>query len=309
MRCLVTGAGGFIGAGLVQSLLAQGNQVWALDLALSLPGKPGLTLLPGTLTDATLLDRAFATRPQAVFHLASVPGGRAEVDPGLNRAVNLDATFKMMHRAAALPGTPVFVFASSNAVYGTALPDHVTDATPPAPASSYGAAKLMAEVLLADLTRRGQVCGMSLRLPGVVARPAQRTGAVSIFLSDLIRDLAQGLPVTCPVSPGATVWLTSHSRAVAHLVWAAGVAGPLALAPGLMLPALQASIADLIRAISDRAGRDMLPLVTFSPDPDTEALFGRYPPVTAARALAAGFAPAETMADLLAACRPMDRLP
>lgn len=35
--------------------------------------------------------------------------------------------------------------------------------------------------------------------------------------------------------------------------------------------------------IGDRTGRGVLPLVTFAPDPGIAALFGRYPPVTAAR--------------------------
>jgi nucleoside-diphosphate-sugar epimerase len=68
----------------------------------------------------------------------------------------------------------------------------VTDDTLPRPAMTYGAQKLAAEVLVDDFSRRGWVDGRSLRLPGVLARPPARTGQLSAFLSDIIRELAAG---------------------------------------------------------------------------------------------------------------------
>src|SRR5258708_20582959 len=81
---------------------------------------------------------------------------------------------------------PVFVFASSIAVLGSPLPARVDDATPPHPKLSYGAHKLIGEILVEDFNRRGWVKARSVRLPGVVARPPQRPAQLSAFLRDII---------------------------------------------------------------------------------------------------------------------------
>ena len=65
----------------------------------------------------------------------------------------------------------------------------------PRPAMTYGAQKLVGEVLVDDFSRRGWIDGHSLRLPGVLGRPPARTGQLSAFLSDIIRELAAGRPV------------------------------------------------------------------------------------------------------------------
>ena len=96
-----------------------------------------------------------------VFHLASVPGGHAELNYELGRQGNLDATLKLLEaaRAQTIGGAkaPVFVFASSIAVLGSPLPAHVDDTTPPQPQLTYGAHKLLGEILLSDFSRHGPV--------------------------------------------------------------------------------------------------------------------------------------------------------
>lgn len=59
---------------------------------------------------------------------------------------------------------PVFVFASTIAVYGSPLPERVDEDTPFNPQMTYGAQKLAGEFLVADFSRRGWVDGRSLRL-------------------------------------------------------------------------------------------------------------------------------------------------
>ena len=58
---------------------------------------------------------------------------------------------------------PVVVYASTIAVYGSALPEVVTPHTPLRPPLIYGAHKLACEVLLADFSRRGRLDGRALR--------------------------------------------------------------------------------------------------------------------------------------------------
>ncbi len=123
-----------------------------------------------------------------VFHLASLPGGAAEANPTLARRVNVDATWGLLDQCKAQVDAggapPVFVFASSTAVFG-AMPHPVHDDTLPRPLMSYGAHKLIGELLVDDHSRRGWVDGRSLRLPGVLARPPAPTGQLSAFLSDV----------------------------------------------------------------------------------------------------------------------------
>jgi len=65
-----------------------------------------------------------------VFHLAAVVSGEAEANFDLGMRVNLDATRRLLERCRALDAPPRFVFASSLAVFGGALPDPVPDDAP-----------------------------------------------------------------------------------------------------------------------------------------------------------------------------------
>ena len=75
MRCLVTGAGGFIGTYLIEFLLGQGHEIFALTHSPS----PFLESLKGNLLmiQGDIVDRAFVgqllkhRKPEIVFHLAA----------------------------------------------------------------------------------------------------------------------------------------------------------------------------------------------------------------------------------------------
>ena len=303
---LITGAGGFVGRGLVLRLLARGEALTLVDThgLDEWAGHPNVTSVLGSIADRALLTQALAGRPQTVFHLASVPGGRAEQDYTLGRSVNLDATLALLERLAEFAPVPVLVFASSIAVFGGPLPDPVSEHQPPRPLLSYGAQKLVGEVLIADFARRGWVDGRSVRLSGIVTRPSpppgQAAGAISIFLSDLIRDLPRGLPVTVPMSPGATTWLTSLTRTVDNLLWAASMSGALPAARVWTPPPLCVGMAELVEAIGVHHGRDLRSLVRYAPVAAVEAAFGASPPLLAPESRAAGFQDDGTLAALIA---------
>ena len=307
MHVLVTGADGFIGRALSRHLAAAGRlrgqaltRLTLLDRALGdVPAAPFVQPMPCDLADtaglAAWLQAQQASSPvHAVFHLASIPGGAAEQDPLLARRVNLDASTTLLEaaRAQVLAGgpAPVFIFASSIAVLGT-LAAPVDDDTPPRPVLSYGAHKLVTEILLADSHRRGWVQGLALRLPGVLARPPARTGQLSAFLSDFVRELAAGRPFTCPTGPQATTWASSLPCVVQALVHAAEL--PSAIGPtrhALTLPTLHFTMAELATAIGQAFGTPAHRLVQWAPDARIEALFGRFPPLRTPAAEAAGFA-------------------
>ncbi len=294
---LVTGAGGFVGRVLVARLLRDGlcgqivGRIVAVDLSLAdLPQDPRIRQVEGSIADAGLLEQALAEPVQAVFHLASVPGGAAERDPDLGRRVNLDATQRLLDLLRAQGQAPRFVFASTVAVYGDPLPALVDEDTAVAPALSYGAHKLACEVLIADATRRGWVQGCSLRLPGVVARPGDGVGLISAFMSQLFWKLRAGEPIVLPVTADGTAWWISVSSCVDNLLHAAGLdvrrLGPRCV---VQMPALHLTMTDVVQALARAYGADRLALVGHEPQPMVQRLFASYPPLSTPRAQALGF--------------------
>lgn len=295
---VVTGAQGFVGAALVKRLLAQGfngtpvTRLTLLDLGFDTPHADARVVqLAGSIADRDVRARVYTTPVDAVFHLASIPGGAAEKNYALGRAINLDATLGLLEDLRGQPRLARFVFASTVAVYGEQLPARVDEATLPAPALSYGAHKLMGETLVADASRLGWVQGCSLRLPGVVARPGDGAGMMSAFMSQLFWKLAAGQPITVPVSPDGVAWWISVGACVDNLLHAAQVdPARLNARRSYQMPVLRLSIAEVVEALAARYGADRRALVSYAPDPFIERLFAAYPPLHTPHAEALGLA-------------------
>ncbi|MGM9490332.1 NAD-dependent epimerase/dehydratase family protein [Ideonella sp. YS5] len=302
MHVLVTGAAGFVGQALVQRLLSDASAtaepltgLTAIDQSFgdlaSWRADRRLAMLEGDFADPRRLDAALGTRVDLVFHLASVPGSLAEREPALGARVNLQATLSLFDRVASAGGEPPrVVFASSIAVYGAMEAGaEVDESTAPNPSMSYGAHKLMAEIQLADSSRRGLLDGVSLRLPGIVARPASASGHGSAFMSDLIRRLHAGEPYECPVSPQARCWWMSRPRCVDNLLLAARLpAAGLSPRRVVQLPVISAAVGDVAEAAARVGGRP--PQLRWRPDAALESIFGRMPPLQTPIARGLGFA-------------------
>jgi UDP-glucuronate 4-epimerase len=132
MRALITGAAGFIGYHLAQTLLAKGAEVIGLDAhdayydpALKaareerLLALPGYTAIRGRVEDPGLLSDIFArSRPDVVVHLAAQAGVRHSIDhPRVYLQSNIAGTFELLEAARAHPPRHLLL-ASTSSVYG-----------------------------------------------------------------------------------------------------------------------------------------------------------------------------------------------
>jgi D-erythronate 2-dehydrogenase len=273
MRVLVTGAQGFVGAGLACALPVLMPEISALtlsDLALG-PVPAGATAMAGDMAEPDFLQALLEPGFDLVFHLASLPGALAEGDPDLGQRVNLTLPLALAQGVARRNPGARFVFASSIAVYGV-LQGAVDAHTMPRPALSYGAHKLMTEILLSDMTRRGALAACSLRLPGLVARPATESGHGSAFMSQIFHKIAADVPYACPVPATARCWWMSRRACLDLLVQAAR---------------LVASTGDVAQAVAEVTGHR--PQISWGADAALTRLFGTLPDLHAPEAEALGF--------------------
>lgn len=162
MSILVTGGAGFIGSHTVETLLARGERVVALDNFNSYYAperkrlniapfldNPDFRLVEGDVRDRTLLKQLFTEEPvKRVVHLAAMAGVRFSIkDPELYERVNVGGTQNLVELAIEHE-VENFVHASSSSVYGDAPVPYREDARTDTPLSPYAATKKMAEVML-----------------------------------------------------------------------------------------------------------------------------------------------------------------
>lgn len=299
MRIVITGAGGFVGRQLVRLLLERGDEVVALDTQ---PGgiPSGATPIVGDLAEPGLRAAAIAGGCDAMIHLATVPGGAAEADPAASRRINIDAMYDLLLEASTVnPGLRV-VYASSIAVFGDPFPAHVDDQTPLSPKMIYGGHKAMMEDAVAMMSNRGMIDGVTVRLPGILARPKGPSGMKSAFISDVFHALLAGESFICPVSAGGTIWAQSVARCAENFVHTLALDKRL-LPPtrAVTLPALRVAMGDLAAEIARQCGVSP-ELVRYAPDPALETAFAAQPPLATPAAERAGFAHDGDLATLVA---------
>jgi D-erythronate 2-dehydrogenase len=292
MTIVITGAGGFVGRELVRLLLARGDAIVAVDSNLfALRDTPNLREVTGDIGSADVRAEAFRDGCSALIHLATVPGGAAEADPAASRRINIDAMYDLLDAAKADGICPRVVYASSIAAFGDPLPPGgVNDATPLAPKMVYGGHKAMMEIAVSMMHHRGEIDGVSVRLPGILARPKGPSGMKSAFMSDLFHALRAGEPFTCPVSEGATIWAQSVSQCARNMIHALdfdGTAMPVTRV--VTLPAQRITMGALAAEIAAQCGVPAN-LVTYAPNAALEAAFGAQPPLATPAAERAGFA-------------------
>lgn len=158
-RILVTGGAGFVGSHTIESAVAGGHEVLALDNfnsyydpevkrknAQDVLGSSGISVRELDLNGCDLDELLDGV--EAVIHLAGQPGVRASWDAFESYVRdNISATERLL-RASLKAGVNRFVYASSSSVYGNADSYPVDESFPTVPFSPYGVTKLAGEHLV-----------------------------------------------------------------------------------------------------------------------------------------------------------------
>ncbi len=165
----VTGATGFIGRNLVDSLLDRGCEVRCLVRSPSRSShlrRDGVRLVTGSLADVAAWRRELEGC-DAVFNAGGLCAARSRSELF---SINGTAVGQLADACADLGSPPVFVHVSSLAAAGPPPRDHgIRDETDSfAPVSNYGASKLAGEI---ELRRRAERLPVTAVQPGVVFGP------------------------------------------------------------------------------------------------------------------------------------------
>lgn len=140
--------------------------------------------------------------------------------------------------------------------------------------------KLMTELLINDLHRRGQIDAFSLRFPTVSVRAGKPTQAASSFLSGIIREPMNGQTCVVPLQDRSyRAVLSGPGTLVANLLRVLRLPSD-ALPPHirwLNFPGISVSIQELLDALATVGGEDRLPYVREETDPVTEGIVRTWP--------------------------------
>ncbi len=303
MKILITGGSGFLGRRLLAHLLKVGSveiagqsvhidtitvfDTCALD---GVPQDARVEVLTGNLNDSAAVAMA-ANGADMVWHLAAVVSSAAEADFNLGMNVNIHGLLCLLEELRRQRRRPRLVNTSGFAVFGGELPTTVTDQTAPTPQSSYGMQKAVAELLVADYSRRGFIDGRTVRLPTIAIRPGKPNRAASSFVSSIIREPIAGQEAVCPVKKETAVYISSPRSALRSLVMAMQLSedmvGPSRTIP---LPGITVTIGEMIEALGRIAGNDAVRKIIWEPNAEIQRIVESWPShVEARKATSLGF--------------------
>ena len=202
-KCLVTGAAGFIGSHLVDSLLAQGATVVGVD-NMKLGRRPYLTkalnnprfkLFEQDVNDVAALSKVVGDETRNTpFSVAWHMAANSDIRAGVTDSdVDFRDTFLTTHSLLKVlreHKIPRLAFASTSAIYGEHPGLMREDIGPLFPISNYGAMKLASEAAISAALEAYLERVWIFRFPNVVGSRATH-GAIYDFVHKLKKNPAQ----------------------------------------------------------------------------------------------------------------------
>jgi nucleoside-diphosphate-sugar epimerase len=292
MKVLILGGAGMVGRKLAERLAKDGHLGGAAVSSLTLydvvPGttpagaKFPVEILTGDLPADGETDKLVAAKPDVIFHLAAIVSGEAEQDFEKGYRIKLNGTMNLFDSIwRAYDGSakkPRVVFTSSIAVFGAPFPEKIGDEFFTTPLTSYGTQKAIGELLLADLTRKGMMDGVGIRLPTICVRPGKPNKAASGFFSNIMREPLAGQEAVLPVSEDVMHWHASPRAAVGFLLHAGTIDGALLGARrNLSMPGLAVTVGQQIEALRKVAGEKVVSRIKRVPHKFVQDIVAGWP--------------------------------
>ncbi|NQU41706.1 dTDP-4-dehydrorhamnose reductase [bacterium] len=200
MRCVVTGSKGLLGRAVVERLARENTTVVEADL-------PEVDLTDSEAVNALVE----ASQPECVFHCAAwTDVDRAEDEPDLCRAVNVDAT-RYLAEACARSGARL-VLLSTDYVFGGDLDRPYREEDAPRPLGVYAQSKLEAEQAVQagggdwQILRSAWLFGPGRRNFVTAILDRLRAGQSLRVVND-----QTGCPTFAPDLADRLVWLADHT--------------------------------------------------------------------------------------------------
>ncbi len=195
-RILVTGGAGFIGSNLVEMLLAQNNEVIALDNFMTgkmenlLPSfaNPNFRLIVGDIRDMSKCREA-VDGVDYVLHeaaLGSIP--RSVKDPVTMTEVNISGFVNMLF-AAQEAKVKRFVYAASSSTYGSSRTLPKVESEIGRPLSPYAITKYVDELYADNFSRLYGIETIGLRYFNVFGRRQDPCGAYAAVIPKFVTSL------------------------------------------------------------------------------------------------------------------------
>lgn len=229
MRILVTGAGGYIGAHLIQELMQDDFEILALSgrsrAKFSRLNQIGIRGISGDMQDQDFLERVFSDfKASVVVHLAGLKSPEESNSKNELYFNNNQKSLENVFNLAIQNNVKVFINASSSAVYGDLDSSSIKETDTGNPSSNYGRIKKFGEEFLSR-NNPGSIKICSLRLFNVIgsSSPSLKESAKFHLVPATVARIKSGLPPIIygwdlPTTDGTAIRDYVHIKDVTHII-------------------------------------------------------------------------------------------